>query len=161
MDQKAVLQNIEELLGEKYQDEGFLDCFTIELNLRPNNQLEVFIDSDTGITFDKCQRISRHLEAALDENGWLGEAYVLEVSSPGASRPLKLPRQYPKHRGRHLEISLRNGEKLNGLLLETTETGVVLEIETVELEGKKKKKIKTNRDLPFEEIDKAVVVIKI
>ena len=79
---------IESLLQDKFKEEGFTDCFLLEVKLHANRKLDVFIDSDTGITFGKCQTISRYLEQYLDEEGWLGESYVLEVSSPGVGRPL-------------------------------------------------------------------------
>ena len=89
-------EKIVELLEEKFKEEEFADCFLIEIKLHKHNKLDIFLDSDTGITFQKCQRISRYLESYIDEGGWLGEKYVIEVSSPGLTRPLKLRRQYFK-----------------------------------------------------------------
>ena len=99
-----VESKIESLLEVKFQEEEFTDCFLIEVKLHANKKLDVFIDSDAGVTFEKCQKISRYLEQYLDEEGWLGDSYVLEVSSPGISRPLKLLRQYPRNIGRKVEV---------------------------------------------------------
>ena len=72
-------EKIVELLEEKFKEEEFTDCFLIDIKLHKHNKLDIFLDSDTGITFRKCQRISRYLESFIDEEGWLGEKYVLEV----------------------------------------------------------------------------------
>lgn len=58
-----------DLLDQKFKEEDFLDCFLVDLQLHANQKLEVFLDSDTGITFEKCQKISRYLEQYLDEEG--------------------------------------------------------------------------------------------
>jgi len=83
-----ITERIAQLLEEKYStDEAFADCFNVEIELKPGQKLYVFADSDTGMTFEKCQKLSRFLESHLDTNGWLGDKYLLEVSSPGIGRP--------------------------------------------------------------------------
>jgi ribosome maturation factor RimP len=148
---------IYDLLDEKFAEEEFTDCFLIELKLHANNKLEIFIDSDTGITFDRCRKVSRHLEAFLDESGWLGERYTLEVSSPGVSRPLQLPRQYPKHVGRKLKVKLKDGSELEGMLTAIGDNQISLEQKVVEREGKRKKHLKVTTDIPFENIEGSLV----
>ena len=150
---------IYDLLEEKFEEEEFTDCFLIELKLHANNKLEVFIDSDTGITFDRCRKISRYLETYLDESGWLGERYTLEVSSPGVGRPLQLLRQYPKHIGRKLKVKLKDGSELEGTLTEVSEEQISLERRVVERQGKKKKHLKVNTDVPFDDIEGSLVQI--
>lgn len=85
-------ERIGQLLEEKYSsDEMFADCFTVEIELKPGNKLFIYADSDSGLSLLKCQKLSRYVEHQLDENGWLGEMYGIEVSSPGIERPLKFP----------------------------------------------------------------------
>lgn len=154
-----VESKIASLLDEKFQEEGFTDCFLIEVKLHAGNKLEVFIDSDTGITFEKCQKISRYLEPHLDEERWLGDDYVLEVSSPGISRPLKLRRQYPRNIGRQVEVSLRDGSKKEGLLLAVNDEGITIEEKMRVKEGKRRKTLVIQTKIPFEDIKKTVVKI--
>lgn len=85
-----------ELLEQKFVEPDWQDCFVVEVKQHATNKLEVFIDSDDSITFEKCRKISRYLEEFLDKYLWLGEKYTLDVSSPGISRPLVLKRQYQK-----------------------------------------------------------------
>ena len=154
-----VESKIESLLEAKFQEEGFTDCFLIELKLHANNKLDVFIDTDNGVTFEKCQQISRYLEEFLDEEGWLGENYVLEVSSPGISRPLKLRRQYPRNIGRKVEVSLAGGKNKEGMLVAVGEEEITIEEKIRVKEGKRRKVQVLQTRIPFEDIKKTVVKI--
>lgn len=150
---------IHDLLEEKFAEEEFADCFLIELKLYPNNKLDVFLDSDTGITLERCRKISRYLEAYLDESGQLGEKYTLEVSSPGVSRPLQLTRQYPKHVGRKLKVKLKDGSELEGVLQTVDEEAITIERKIVEKDGKKKKRLKVSTEIPFADIKETIVQV--
>lgn len=155
----SVTENIAELLHSKFSTPEFEHCFLLEIN-QQGRKLEIFLDADQGISFEDCQRISRYLEAILDEQQWLGDQYILEVSSPGVSRPLSLPRQYPKHIGRKLELSIADPpSRKTGILRTVQETGIELEETITVEEGKKKKKMNVITPIPFENITKAVVKI--
>ncbi|MBK7425881.1 MAG: hypothetical protein IPI60_02010 [Saprospiraceae bacterium] len=90
-----VEEKIKALLDEKWLEPDFSDCFLVEIILK-GNKLEVYLDSDTAITFEKCKKVSRVLEAYLDETKVLGAEYTLEVSSAGVGKPLLMPRQFEK-----------------------------------------------------------------
>jgi len=150
---------IAKLVNEKFQAEGWEDCFLVEIKQHGNQKLDVFIDSDEGMTFEKCRKVSRHLEAVLDEKLWLGEKYTLEVSSPGTSRPLQLKRQYIKNIGRKLEVKMKEGEKEEGLLLRVEEKSIFLEQKVRIKEGKKKRTEVVEKEIPFENIVQAKVKI--
>lgn len=153
-----VTERITRLLEEKFTtDEAFADCFIVEIHLKGGQHLDVFADSDSGMTFAKCQALSRHLEKHLDENGWLGEKYVLEVSSPGVDRPLKFPRQYRKNAGRTLAVTLTDKTQKTGLLKSADDNGIVLETTHIERENNKKKEVKTETPIAYDQIEKAVV----
>ncbi len=154
-------ERIADLLDKKFEETEFADCYLIDIQLgAKGNKLEVFIDSDSGVTFEKCQKISRYLEAHLDEGKWLGEDYTLEVSSPGISRPLKLPRQYLKNVGRNIEINTKAGTKKEGKLIEATDFAATVEEIVITKEGKKKKKEVMQTIIPYDEIKKAIIKIQ-
>lgn len=126
------LKLVESLLSEKFAEEEFQDCFLVELDYsKVNNKLQVFIDSDSNFGFDKCRKVSRHLESYIDENEVLGPKYTLEVSSPGMSRPLKFQRQYVKNKGRMLKVSLIEGGSVEGKISEVDNEKIDLEIKNV------------------------------
>lgn len=59
---------------------------------------------EEGVTIDDCARVSRALEASLDERPSLSERYVLEVSSPGVERPLVRPRDFSRFAGEEIAV---------------------------------------------------------
>ncbi len=152
-------KKIEELLDEKFKEEEFADCFLVEVKLHEHKKLDVFVDSDSSMNFTKCRRLSRYLESFIDEEGWLGEKYVLEVSSPGITRPLKFARQYKKNIGRKMEVKLSNGEKDEGTLITATDESITLEKKVRIKEGKKKRTEVVQTEIPYQEITKAIVKI--
>lgn len=151
-------ERIAQLLDEKYRDDAeFADCFNVEIVLKPGNQLFVFADSDSGMTFEKCQKLSRFLESHLDTNLWLTDKYILEVSSPGIGRPLKFVRQYIKNVGRTVAVTLLDKTQQVGTLKSADDDKILLEREVVELDGKKKKKVMAQVEIPMAQIEKTIV----
>ncbi|WP_026962067.1 ribosome maturation factor RimP [Alicyclobacillus herbarius] len=68
--------------------------------------LRVFIDKPGGVDIDDCSRVSEALSERLDEVDPIQNAYILEVSSPGAERPLKKPEDYERAVGRAVRVKL-------------------------------------------------------
>lgn len=154
-----VEDKITALLEEKFREDAFSDCFLVDLKLHAHNKLDVFLDSDFGISFEQCQRISRYLEQYLDEEQWLGEKYVLEVSSPGVTRPLKMHRQYPRNIGRKVEVKLKDGDERTGILKEVEEDTITLEEKVRIKEGKRKKTEVIETEISFSSIEQTKVKI--
>lgn len=72
---------------------------------RGMTMIQLFVDTDAGITIDQCAAISRELSAAMETEKMLaGVRYQLEISSPGLDQPLKLLRQYRKNIGRRFRV---------------------------------------------------------
>lgn len=69
-----------------------------------NWYLRVFIDSDKGIDIEDCGNVSEKLSEKLDERDPITYPYFLEVSSPGAERPLKKPDDIMKAIGKQVHI---------------------------------------------------------
>ena len=57
-----------------------------------------------GVTADDCAVISRSLERFLESRAMVGPRYVLEVSSPGLERPLRLPEHWRRFVGQHARV---------------------------------------------------------
>ena len=122
------------------------DLFLVDVKLSlGGKKIEVFVDSDEGIHIEECALISRALEANLDGSGLIPENYTLDVSSPGMSNPLKVPRQYKRRIGRTLEIVKTNGEALEAELIAVNEDGIKLKEKAAE---KKKAKKGKGEELP-------------
>ncbi|GAB1341437.1 ribosome maturation factor RimP [Gemmatimonas sp.] len=69
--------------------------------------LEIRIDrrDEEKVTIDDCARASRALEARLEADALVAEQYVLEVSSPGADRPLKTAADWRRFVGRRATVT--------------------------------------------------------
>lgn len=100
--------------------------FVTGIKIGSDNQINVFIDGDEGVTIKDCVGLSRAIEGSLDRDK---EDYALDVSSHGATTPLILPRQYTKHVGvgRTFEVQLTDGTKLEGELVSSNEKEITLE----------------------------------
>lgn len=66
--------------------------------------LRVTLDSPAGITHADCEAVSRRLDALLDAQELVESAYALEVSSPGAERPLRSDRDFARFAGRRVLV---------------------------------------------------------
>jgi ribosome maturation factor RimP len=156
----VIEQKIKELLEPKFQEEEFQDVFIVEIKHNPtNNKLEVFLDADGSLTFKTCQRLSRYLEGFIDEEGWLGEKYTIEVSSPGITKPLRLQRQYVKNIGRTVKVSFKGHGGKEGILKAVDDEKITIEEEVIVKDKKKKRKELVEVEIPFEEIAKTIVQI--
>ena len=150
---------LKELLENYFSTSSLEDCFVVDIQIKLP-LIRVYVDSDTTLGFDKCTKISRFLEAHFDDSKYFGEKYTLEVSSPGIGSPLQFKRQYYKNIGRKVEVFRKDNEKaLSGMLKEVNDLGVVLEVDKIEKQGKKKKKIKELVPIEDQEIDKVIVKI--
>lgn len=67
--------------------------------------LRVFIDKPGGVDIEDCGRVSEALSVKLDEVDPIPTSYFLEVSSPGAERPLKKPADFEKAIGKQVHIT--------------------------------------------------------
>ena len=59
-----------------------------------NWYLRVYIDKEGGVNVDDCELVSRALSDLLDRDDFIDDAYILEVSSPGLTRPLKKEKDF-------------------------------------------------------------------
>lgn len=149
-------QAIEELVEKHLPNDSH---FVVEVKLEEKagkTRVLILIDADQGITIEACAKVSRAVSEELEAKEMIGEAYVLEVSSPGLDFPLSSRRQYQKNIGRELKLTLTSGTDVLGKLLE-------MDSERVKLLVKKKEKGKkaTEEELlvPFTEIKKSIVQV--
>lgn len=79
--------------------------------------LRVFIDKPNGIDLEDCALVNDALSEKLDsiDPDPIPQAYFLDVSSPGAERPLKKEADFQNALGEYIHISLYqavDGEKI-------------------------------------------------
>ncbi|MBN1117911.1 MAG: ribosome assembly cofactor RimP [Bacteroidales bacterium] len=150
------IEKIQALIEDKLS-EG--DYFIVSLDVSSSNKIKLVVDSVKGITIEECVAFSRAIEHNLDREE---EDFELEVTSPGLDHPLKVKDQYIKNVGRELDVLTTDNTKIKGLLQEVKETAIIVKEETkVKVEGKKKKQLQViEREINFQDINKAFIVIK-
>lgn len=139
---------ISQLVDEKLASS---DHYLVDVMIKPGNLIVIEIDNDEGVCIDDCAELSRYVESHLDREV---EDYELEVGSAGITSPFKVLRQYIKNIGNEVEMLLKSGVKLSGVLKAADEKGVVVTVEKqVKPEGAKRK-VTVEEDLSytFEEI---------
>lgn len=94
--------------------------------------VRVFLDREGGIRLDGCVAAGRTIGMLLEEAAFLGEAYVIEASSPGVRRPLRLPAHFAAVLGQRIELRVGQGRQTTrrGVLLEVGPEGLRLRAET-------------------------------
>ncbi|MDK2779984.1 MAG: ribosome maturation factor RimP [Trichococcus sp.] len=116
-------------------DEQNLELVDMEFLKEGKNWfLRIYIDKPGGIDIEECALISEKVSEALDaiEPDPIPQAYFLEVSSPGAERPLKTEADMQNAIGKYVHLSFYqaiDGEKFyEGTLKEINDESVVLTI---------------------------------
>ncbi len=144
IEKSVITQLVEEKL---VSSENYL----VDVMIHPGNLIVVEIDNDEGVCVEDCAELSRYLEEHLDRDV---EDFELEVGSAGITSPFKILRQYKKNIGNEVEMLLKSGIKLSGVLKAAEEEGVVVTIEKqVKPEGAKRKiTIQEDLSYTFEEI---------
>lgn len=127
------------------------NAFLVELELKPNNIILAYVDSDNGITIDQIKMINRQIESDLDRDV---EDFNLTVSSPDLNRPLKTWRQYKKNVGRYLKVNF-NERQEEGMLMKVEAKYLVLSVP-----NKKKSAPNTELEIQFADIAEAKVAIR-
>ncbi len=106
------IEHIKELL-QPILDTHSAELFDISLSKAPKKPiLRILVDKKEAITLDECAEINREFADALETNPSMQEAYILEVSSPGLDRPLKVKRDFARALGE--EINLYTKESIEG-----------------------------------------------
>jgi ribosome maturation factor RimP len=162
MEQEVVKQKIAEWLAPLLEEKNL---FLVDVRISMGRKIEVFADSDTGITIEECAVISRFLEKHLDGSGIVPDNYILESSSPGMSNALRVPRQYKKRIGRIFEIDKNDGAHIEATLLKADDEQITLQEILPELKKKDKKKGAKEEEpkefvVKYTDIKKAVLQFK-
>ncbi|MCX4627232.1 MULTISPECIES: ribosome maturation factor RimP [unclassified Streptomyces] len=133
-----------------------LDLEDVEMSKAGKRRmLRIIVDSDEGVELDACAELSREVSDKLDESDVMGEdEYVLEVSSPGADRPLTEHRHYVRAIGRLVKFQPVEGGELIARIIDVDDEGMDLEVPGVK--GRKA----TARRIAFTDIAKARVEIE-
>jgi ribosome maturation factor RimP len=144
-------------LLEPLAAEAGLDLEDVKVSQAGNRrQVQIDVDADGGVDLDAIAEFSRLVGQALDDSDLMGSAaYVLEVGSPGAERPLDEPRHWRRAEGRLARVVLVDGGEITARILESDEDGALVEVQPVKGRGRPKE-----RRLAFAEVAWARVQVE-
>ncbi len=155
MANETVIPEIEGLINNLLASEP--GDFLVSIKIKPTNNIKIFIDSDGGMSIEKCVKYNRRLYAQIEEKAIFPDGnFSLEISSPGVDEPLKMHRQYVKNKGRNVLITFNDAGEKEGKLVEVTETDIIIEQKT----GKGKKAETHQFVIPFNNIKSTTVQIQ-
>jgi ribosome maturation factor RimP len=104
----GTLEDITPVIQRKLEAMG-LELYKIKFSPSgPNSVLRVAIDKEGGVTVDDCERASHEISTVLDVEDFLQSRYRLEVTSPGADRPLTSEKDFRRSLGRTLQLDIRD-----------------------------------------------------
>ncbi|GIN91346.1 ribosome maturation factor RimP [Siminovitchia terrae] len=117
--------------------------------------LRLFIDKETGVDIEECGLVSEKLGEKLDELDPIPHNYFLEVSSPGAERPLKKAEDFTKAIGK--QVNVKTYEPIDG---EKEFEGKLVEFngEALKIDVNIKTRTKTF-EIPYEKVAKARLAV--
>ncbi len=152
---KKIIDSVTELI-QPILSERNLELVDIEYIKEGSDWfLRVYLDKDGGIDLTECGIVSELLSDQLDEMDLIEGAYYLEVSSPGAERPLKTKKDIENHIDHNIHVSLYapvdGSKEYEGILKKFEDNQVTIEY-----------KIKTRVkqvSIPYEKIAKARLAV--
>ena len=133
------------------------NVFLIDLHISDAFKITVTLDGDSGVVLQDCIDVSRAIEHNL---GREEQDFSLEVSSVGVGSPLKLVRQYINNIGRTLIVKLAN-QTIEAELVEANKDFITLSWEAREAKklGKGKETVQKRQEIPYTDIQEAVVTV--
>jgi ribosome maturation factor RimP len=137
MERTAKIEKLRGLLEPAVESQG---AFLVDLSLKGEGKrqlLEVFCDTESGITINDCAEISRQVLPIIEASGILSESFRLDVSSPGVGVPLKDRRQYKSNIGRGMSVKYLDAgvtKEADGDLAGLTDDRITLKTETASIE---------------------------
>lgn len=133
MKKAEIEQHCTELVTPIIEENGFELVDVEYVKEGADYYLRVYADKEGGINIDDCVLISRALEEKLDAADRMQDAYILEVSSPGLTRPLKKEKDFKRSIGKLVEIKLYRAQagkkEFTGVLVDYSDTTVTIENE--------------------------------
>ena len=129
-------EKVESMVKEKIENLGYILYDVLYLKEGKDQILRIVIDNEKGISLDDCEKVNNEIKDIIDEEDFIKEAYLLEISSPGIERLLRKDWQFKKFIGEEVNIKLykkdENGNKdYIGILKNITDDYIEIEAQNI------------------------------
>ena len=130
-------ERVEELITKTVNDIGYSIYDVMYVKEGKDNYLRIFIDNETGISLDDCEKVNNAITDMLDEADIIKDQYSLEISSPGVERHIRKDKQLEEHIKKDIVVKLFKPigklKELTGELIKFDEETITLLIEGKEI----------------------------
>lgn len=142
-------EKVEQLVKDPIEKLGY-SLYDVEyVKEGPEYYLRIYIDKESGIDLNDCEKVSNEINEILDKADYIKEQYYLEVSSPGIERKLRKDKHLEQNISKNVEIKLfkkdNNGKKeYTGKLKAFNQEEIIIETDKeIAIEKKNIAQIKT------------------
>ena len=142
-------EKVEQLVKDPIEKLGY-SLYDVEyVKEGPEYYLRIYIDKESGIDLNDCEKVSNEINEILDKADYIKEQYYLEVSSPGIERKLRKDKHLEQNISKNVEIKLfkkdNNGKKeFTGKLKAFNQEEIIIETDKeIAIERKNIAQIKT------------------
>ncbi len=142
-------EKVEQLVKDPIEKLGY-SLYDVEyVKEGPEYYLRIYIDKESGIDLNDCEKVSNEINEILDRADYIKEQYYLEVSSPGIERKLRKDKHLEQNISKNVEIKLfkkdNNGKKeYTGKLKAFNQEEIIIETDKeIAIERKNIAQIKT------------------
>ncbi len=145
-------ERVESLIKEKIESLGYYLYDVEYVKEGAEYYLRIYIDKETGIDLNDCEKVSNEINDLLDKADYIKEQYYLEVSSPGIERILKKDKHLEQNIGKKVDVKLfkkdeKGKKEYKGILKKFNQEEIIIEAEeTTQIERKDISQIKTIYD---------------
>src|SRR2546422_11360227 len=103
------ISSIKALLEPTLNHMGY-ELYALDQSGKSGRTLRISIDRNEPITIEDCERVSKVAGPLIDHSKLIEGSYDLEVSSPGAERPLRNHHDYERFNGNRVNVRYRGGD---------------------------------------------------
>ena len=142
----SIEEKVESLVKKPIEEIGY-ELYDVEYSKEGKDYfLRIFIDKDSGIDLNDCEKVNDTISDILDEANYIKEQYFLEVSSPGIERVLRKDKHLEQNIGEEISIKLfkkdENGLKEYQGILKSFDNDFIKLEENIKIERKNISQIK-------------------
>jgi ribosome maturation factor RimP len=123
------IPSIKELIEPTLKHMGY-ELYSLEQSVQSGRTLRISIDRAEPIMIEDCEKVSRVAGPLIDHSNLIDGPYNLEVSSPGAERPLRGHADYERFNGKRVNIRYRSGDSdtvVEGQLVAVDGAGIAVQ----------------------------------
>lgn len=148
-----IIDKLGQLIDPFLKAEGVELVESVYRRERSSMVLRILVDKEGGINLGECSALNKKISQALDESIFMDESYVLEVSSPGLTRPLQSPSDFRRAMGKRVKVvlddNIEGSQVWIGDVVEVNHKNVVIKVGDKKIEIPLDKIVRAKKEVVF------------